>query len=68
MGTGRSDPITVSPMGLTKVTKLTKDADGYRSNTYQAYKRAKEQNHLIENLAMSGHFYPQRLANALSKQ
>lgn len=67
MGTGRTDPITVSAMGLTKVTKLTKDADKYAANIYEAYKRSKEQNQLIENLAMGGHFYPQRLANALSK-
>lgn len=67
MSSGRTDPITVSPMGLTNVTKLTKEAQDHEANLYQAYKRAKAQNGLIEDLAMGGHFYPQRLANALSK-
>ena len=64
---GRTDPITISAMGLSDVTELTAEAQDKDANLYEAFKRAKKQNKLIEDLAMGGHFYPQRLSNALAK-
>lgn len=65
---GVTDPITISASGLSAIAKKTDDAkDETPPNLHRAYARAKEQNQAIERLRLTGHFYPQRLKNALKK-
>lgn len=61
----KTDPITISATGLSKVISLTDQAQGQPNNLTQAFVRAKKQNQLISTLGLSAHFYPNRLKNAL---
>ncbi len=61
----KTDPITISATGLSKVISLTDQAQGQPNNLTQAFVRAKKQNQLISALGLSAHFYPNRLKNAL---
>ena len=67
MNPGKTDPITISASGLSKIAKQTDDARKYTPNEVEAYKRAKAQNVALNNLRLTGHFYPSRLHNALKK-
>ena len=65
---GKSDPITISASGLSTIATQTDEArEETPPDLYRAYSRAKEQNKAIERLRLTGHFYPQRLKNALKK-
>lgn len=64
---GTTDPITVSAMGLKDIAQKTQDAGKYDANLYEAFQRAKEQNHMMEDLSMGAYFYPNRLKNALQQ-
>ena len=61
----KTDPITISATGLSKVISLTSQAQDEPNNLTKAFVRSKKQNQLIEELGLSAHFYPNRLKNAL---
>lgn len=67
MNPGKTDPITISATGLSDIAKRTDEARKYTPNEDMAYKRAKIQNILLNRLRLTGHFYPNRLHNALKK-
>ena len=60
-----TDPVTISATGLKAVADITEQVRNYPSNLVAAYIRSKMQNKMIENLGLSGHFYPNRLKNIL---
>lgn len=64
--TVKTDPVTISANGLTKVKNLTEDADEEEANLIRAYIRCKEQAKLINGLSLTGHFYPNRLDKILN--
>lgn len=59
------DPVTISANGLTNISQLTEDSLGEKGNLMRAYIRSKEQNQLINNLSLSGHFYPNKMKRLL---
>lgn len=61
----KTDPVTISATGLSEVISLTEQAQDQPNDLIKAFVRAKQQNILIQNLGLSGHFYPNRLRNAL---
>lgn len=63
---GKTDPLTISASGLAKLATKTDEAlKESPPDLHRAYARAKEQNKAIERLKLTGHFYPDRLKNAL---
>lgn len=67
LGEGKTDPITISATGLSDIARLTQEAQNKIPNLHEAFRRSRQQNILMDSLAMEGYFYPQRLANALKK-
>lgn len=65
-GTGnKTDPVTISAVGLEEIGNLTEQAKNEPNNLVAAFVRARKQNEMIRGLNLSGHFYPNRLKNAL---
>lgn len=60
------DPVTISATGLSKVAELNEKVKNDPGNLVAAYARSKQQNHLIEELGLSGHFFPNKLKNILT--
>lgn len=60
-----TDPVTISATGLKAVSDITEQVKDNPNNLIAAYIRSKIQNRMIENLGLSGHFYPNRLKNIL---
>jgi hypothetical protein len=59
-----SDPVTISASGLSAVLDVSRQRlKEKRPSITKAYARAKQQNNLIENLGLQGHFYPNRFKN-----
>lgn len=64
-----TDPITISAGGNSKVLVETAKAQEYSiPNEYWAKKRSVIQNELIEDLGLTGRFYPNRLSKLLNAQ
>ena len=61
----KTDPITLSVTGLSKVIDLTQQSQNEPNNLTKAFVRSKKQNQLINGLGLEAHFYPGRLRNAL---
>ncbi len=62
---GNSDIVTISAVGLNKISELTQKELGDPESIEEAYVRCKQQNDIINQLKLSAHFYPQRLKRAL---
>ena len=62
----KTDPVILSVTGLPQVISLTQQSQGEPNNLTKAFVRAKKQNLLINGLGLEGHFYPNRLKNALT--
>jgi hypothetical protein len=60
-----TDPVTISATGLKAVSDITEQVKDIPSNLIAAYTRSKMQNRMVENLGLTGHFYPNRLKNIL---
>lgn len=59
-----TDPVTISATGLSAVLEVSQERlKEKRPSITKAYARAKQQNLLIENLGLQGHFYPNRFKN-----
>ena len=65
---GNSDIVTISAVGLNKISELTQKELGDPESIEEAYVRCKQQNDIINQLKLSAHFYPQRLKRALSSK
>ena len=61
-----TDPVTISATGLKEVSDITEQVKDSPSNLITAYIRCKIQNRMIENLGLTGHFYPNRLKSILT--
>ena len=62
----KTDPITISATGLSKVIDMTRQVKDDPNSWIKALMRAKAQNIEIANLSLTGHFYPNRLRNILT--
>lgn len=60
-----TDPVTISATGLKEISDITEQVKDSPNNLIAAYIRCKIQNRMVENLGLTGHFYPNRLKNIL---